>query len=87
MNNLVKLLLVINMDEDIFKIIGDNIKKYRIKKGYNIEDLALMTELDKEYLTKIEKEGVDGSITFNNLSKIATCLDINIINLFKKKEE
>ena len=75
------------MHNDIYKIIGNNIKKYRINKGYKIEDLSLMTGLDKVYLTKIELEGVDGLITFDKLYKIANSLNINMIDIFKEKEE
>lgn len=87
MNKLVKILVVIKLHNDIYKIIGNNIKKYRINKGYNIEDLSLMTGLDKEYLQKTESVGVDGLITFDKLYKLANSLDINMIDLFKEKEE
>ena len=72
------------MDYNIFILIGKNIKKNREEKNYTIKDLAITTNLDIDYLEKIEKEGVDGSITFDELIKISSALSVNITDLFKE---
>lgn len=71
------------MDNDIYMLIGKNIKKIRKSKGYTLKDLSLMINLDIKYLEKIEKEGVDGNITFDMLNNICKSLEINILELFK----
>ena len=72
------------MDYNIFILIGKNIKKNREEKNYTIKDLAITTNLDIDYIEKIEKEGVDGSITFDELIKISSALGVNITDLFKE---
>ena len=71
------------MKDDIFILIGHNIKKFREEKGYTIKDLSISTNLDIEYLDNIEKNGVDSSITFEELIKISNALDINMQDLFR----
>ena len=68
---------------DINKKIGNNIKKIRLEKKYEISDLAMMTNLDIKYLEKIEENGVSNNITLEILSNICSSLDINILDLFK----
>ena len=72
------------MNDNIYILIGKNIKKFREKKKYSIKDLSLMTNIDLKDLEKIELEGVDGNITFEVLNTICKCLDINMIDLFHK---
>lgn len=71
------------MKDDIFIIIGNNIKKFREEKGYTLNDISISTNLDINYLENIEKNGVDGSITFEELIKISSALNINIQDLFR----
>lgn len=71
------------MKDDIFILIGKNIKKFREEKGYTLNDISISTNLDINYLENIEKNGVDGSITFEELIKISSALDINITDLFR----
>ena len=75
------------MKEQIYIMIGKNIKKIREEKGYSIKDLSRLTNLDTEYLSKIEQQGVDEKITFETLNTIATTLDINITYLFTNEKE
>lgn len=75
------------MNKDIYILIGKNISKYRIKKGYTLKDLSITTNLDINYLDEIEKNGVDGNITFDELNKICKSLEINMINLFENEKK
>lgn len=66
------------MDKDIFIIIGNNIKRYRLLKKYTIQDLSLMTNINADIIMNYEKHGVDGDLTFDELNKICKALEINI---------
>ena len=68
---------------DINKKIGNNIKKIRLEKKYEISNLAMMTGLVIKYLENIEEDGISDNITLEILSKICISLDINILDLFK----
>ena len=74
------------MENDIYILIGKNIKKRREEKDYTIKDLSIMLNVDSIYLEKIEKEGVDGNITFELLNRICNCLDITLLELLKKED-
>ena len=74
------------MDDNLLLLIGKNIKRFREKKGYDINYLADILNMDGDYLKKIETEGVDGSILLGDLINICNCLDINILQLIKKED-
>ena len=74
------------MDDNLLLLIGKNIKRFREKKGYDINYLADILNMDGYYLKKIETEGVDGSILLGDLINICNCLDINILQLIKKED-
>ena len=75
-----------NMNEEIFQTISRNIKKYRAFLGYSIEKLAKISNLDVDYLKKLEDDGVDGSITVGILESIADSLDIPLNKLLKDEK-
>lgn len=72
------------MNEEVYKVIGRNIKKYRKEKKYSIKEISESTGLDTDYLKKIEIEGVNGSITFDELNNISIALNINLKDLINK---
>ena len=72
------------MNNDIYLLIGKNIKKYRESKKYTIEELSKITKIDKNYLKEIEKNGVTGDITFEKLNNICNSLNIKFIDLIQK---
>lgn len=72
------------MNQDIFLLIGKNIKKFRQKKGYSLKDLSLLTKINIEELEKIELEGATANTNLETLNTIAVNLKIKIIDLFHK---
>lgn len=77
---------MINVNEEVFQTISENIKKYRTSLGYSIEKLAEISNLDINYLKKLEDGGVDGSITVGILELIADSLDIPLNKLLKDEK-
>ncbi len=60
--------------------VGLNIKKYREKKDWSQEKLALEADLHRAYIGQIER--AEKNIGLINLQKIAKALEINPIKLF-----
>jgi transcriptional regulator with XRE-family HTH domain len=67
---------------EINKKIGLNIRKYREKKGWSQEQLALEADLHRAYIGQIERG--EKNIGLINIEKIAKALSIRIEDLFKK---
>ena len=61
--------------------VGGKLKEIRLQKGFSQEKLASMSGLDRTYIPSIEKGERNVSITV--LEKLATALDIEIIQLIK----
>ena len=66
--------------EEINKKVGVNIRKYRTKKGWSQEQLALETGLHRAYVGQIERG--EKNIGIKNLELIAKILNIPIAKLF-----
>ena len=73
-------------DNNIYTLIGQNIKKYRKLKGYTQEQLAAKSNLSYGYIKNLEAKGVYASISIETLQVIAHKLDIDINTLFTKDE-
>ncbi|WP_108668907.1 helix-turn-helix domain-containing protein [Peribacillus acanthi] len=61
-------------------MVGDYVKKQRLKKGYSLNKLAALTGLSKSYLSYIER-GIQKNPSIQVLSKIADCLEITVEDL------
>ncbi len=66
--------------EEINKKVGFNIRKYRTKKSWSQEQLALETGLHRAYIGQIERG--EKNIGIKNLELIAKTLNIPISKLF-----
>lgn len=66
------------------KIIRKNIKKYRLKNGYSIKDLASKTGFTYGYVRDLERFSLDKMPTIITLGKFANVFDIKIKNLFEE---
>ena len=65
--------------QDLSKRIGLAIREHRIAKNITQERLALMCDIDRSYLGRIERGEVN--ITVVKLSQIALILEISIKDL------
>ena len=66
---------------NITDIVGNNIRKERLKKGWTQEQLAFEANLHRAYVGQIERaEKIIGIV---NLQKMARALNIEIVKLFR----
>ena len=82
--------------EDIYKIIRNNIKKYRLLKGLTQAELAEKANLTHDYIRQIESNKVANTFSVQTLYDISVALDVelsdcylienNIINVVIKKD-
>ncbi|MFT5700923.1 MAG: transcriptional regulator with XRE-family HTH domain [Desulforhopalus sp.] len=63
---------------DISLLIPAIIRRVRKEKSFSQEDLARLANLDRTYISGIERE--DRNITIKSLSKILSALEIDIDN-------
>jgi transcriptional regulator with XRE-family HTH domain len=66
---------------DIRKHIGNKIKLLRLEKSYSQEELAYKAEIDRSYISDIEKGERNVSILI--IEKLAKALEIEVFELFK----
>ena len=71
-------------NQNIRKVLGDNVKYYRFLIGYTQEQLAEKCELSPRYISDIEN--YNGNISIDTLSKIANILKIESYLLIKQQE-
>ena len=75
---------MIDMSTDknnIYNIIGKNIKKYRIEKGLKQRELASKLYLSDSFIAKLESKTYQ-SISIDTLLEIANLLEVDIRNFF-----
>lgn len=68
---------------DIYNIIGQNIKKYRKKKGWTQKDLAEKLLLSDSFIGKLESV-THQTISIDTLEQIAKVLGVDIQHFFDK---
>ena len=66
--------------DDILKLFGNNIRRYRKEKNISQEKLAELTDLHRTYISDIEIS--KRSISLSNVQKIAEALEIEVYKLF-----
>lgn len=62
------------------KLLGKNIKKYRLAKNFSQEYLAEKVDLSREYIVRIEKG--QKHISLKKLFILADVLDVKLKDLF-----
>lgn len=72
------------MFEEEYKLIGAKIVFYRKMKGLTQEELSYRASISASYLSRIERGVYNKGIPVSTLLKIATALEIDIINFFKR---
>ena len=71
-------------DEKLYAVIGKNIKKYRISANLTQVQLSNKTGISLSYLTKLESEKCDKSVSLSMLNLLANTLDVCIIKFFEE---
>lgn len=70
-------------DTDLYKTIGENIKIYRKQAKLTQVQLAEQAQISLSYLSKIEADNCNKSLSISVLNQIANVLDVDIIEFFK----
>ena len=73
-----------NEYQEVICAFAKNLKKNRLSKKISQEELALLTGLDRTYISKIERQKANPSL--KTICLIAQELDISFLQLFSKGE-
>lgn len=71
-------------DNQVYQMISNNIKSYRVEMGMTQRELADKANISISYLSKIESDGCDQTISIAMLNQIANALDRDIAEFFKE---
>jgi len=78
----------IDIKDDIYYLVGQNIKKQRKLKGLTQKQLALKTFYSYEFIRKIEsKSACRNTFSLDTANKIAKALGVNIKVFFEPLED
>lgn len=70
--------------ENIYNVIGKNIKKFRIQKGLTQRQLAEKLLLSDSFISKLESV-THQTISIDTLEQIAIILDVDIKEFFNRE--
>lgn len=73
-----------NNDTDLYRVIGTNIKHYREQNNLTQVQLAEKAKISISYISKIEANGCEKSLSISVLNQIANVLKIDISEFFKE---
>jgi transcriptional regulator with XRE-family HTH domain len=62
--------------------LGNAIRDIRVSKGISQEKLALMAEIDRSYVGRVERG--DNNVALLTLARLAAALDITVAKLVQK---
>ena len=65
------------------EMLANNIKRIRLNVGISQEELALRANIDRSFISKIERAKANPS--FNTLLSIAHTLNVSVIQLIKEE--
>jgi transcriptional regulator with XRE-family HTH domain len=69
---------------DIRDTLADNLKRYRRLRGFSQEELAGRTEIDRTYVSLLERRACGATI--DTLAKLAAALGVEPDALLKRHE-
>lgn len=72
-------------DEELYRTISNNIKRFRQTAGLTQQELADKATISISYLTKIEAESCNKSLSISTLNQIANALNIEITEFLKEE--
>ncbi|RHO04484.1 XRE family transcriptional regulator [Clostridium sp. AM22-11AC] len=67
-------------------ILGQNIRKYRLEKGWSQKQLSDAVDIDRADISKYEN-GTKGEMGFKTLKKFAAALEVSTDDLLAEKEK
>jgi len=70
-----------NFKEEIYNIIGQNVRKYRIQNNFSQEKLSEMLNANSKFIGHVER--VERYISLKKLIEISEILNVPIIKFFK----
>ena len=71
-------------NNQVYKTVAKNIKKYRNQKNISIATLAKYAKITEEYLINLENLNNDIKISIYDLYKISIILEISIEKFFQE---
>lgn len=71
-------------DEELYQTIRNNIRKFRQDARLTQQELADKAKISISYLTKIEAESCNKSLSISTLNQIANALGIEITEFLRE---
>ncbi len=68
-------------EQNIREVFGKRVRELRLSKGLSQENLAEKSSLHRTYVGAIERG--EQNISIDNISKLATALDVSLEHLFR----
>ncbi len=72
--------LVLRREDELHATIGKNIRELRKQRGLTLKQMARRTKLSVSLLSQIER--AESSASVSSLFKVATALDVKLVDLF-----
>lgn len=69
---------------NIYEEVGQNIRKIRLEKGWTQELLSFEAEVNKNYISDLERGARNPTLKI--LEKIANALGVDIVDLLKEEQ-
>lgn len=73
-----------NDDFELYRVIGANIKYYRKQRNLTQVQLSEQAKISISYLSKLEADGCNKSMSISILNQIANVLCVEISEFFKE---
>lgn len=70
-----------NRQDPILVALGDAIRRIRVEKGISQEKLALLAEVDRSYVGRVERG--DNNVAMLTLARLAKALGISLMDLME----
>lgn len=69
---------------DMRKVVGQNLKRLRLQRGLSQEELALAADIDRTYISALERGIYSASVTM--IGKLAAVLKVEPYVLLQKSK-
>lgn len=71
-----------NRQDPVLVALGEAIRRLRLSKDISQEKLALLAEVDRSYVGRVERG--DNNVAVLTLARLASALDVSIAKLMKE---